>query len=110
MSTAIVSAIISCAVSFFVGGTLTFLVAKIKGLAKREKALGEGVQSLLRSQLIEYHDKYTERGYCPIYAKEAATRSYEAYHELGGNGVITKLYSDIMALPESEEEKDKTEE
>ncbi len=110
MTTAVISAIISCTVSFFVGGLLTFLVAKMKVIAKREKALGEGVQSLLRSQLIEYHDKYTERGYCPVYAKEAATRSYEAYHELGGNGVITKLYNDIMALPESKEEKQKKEE
>ena len=51
---------------------------------------------------IEYHDKYTERGFCPIYAKEADRRSYEAYHALGGNGVITKLYNDIMALPEED--------
>ena len=65
------------------------------------------MQSLLRNQLIEYHDKYTERGYCPIYAKEAARRSYEAYHNLGGNGVITKLFNDIMALPESASEKER---
>lgn len=107
MKTAIISAIISCVVSFFVGGGLTAIFAKVKGIAKREKALGEGVQSLLRSQLIEYHDKYTERGYCPVYAKEAARRSYEAYHELGGNGVITKLYNDIIALPESKDKKEK---
>lgn len=102
MKTAIISAIISCVVSFFIGGALTAIFAKVRGLAKREKALGEGVQSLLRSQLIEYHDKYMERGYCPVYAKEAARRSYEAYHELGGNGVITKLYEDIIELPEEE--------
>ncbi len=99
MATVVITAIISCCVSFL-GGALTFLVAKMKGLFKREKALGDGVQALLRNQLIEYHDKYTERGYCPIYAKESAKKSYEAYHELGGNGLITKLYNDIMALPE----------
>ena len=107
MNSAIISAIISCVVSFFVGGGLTAIFAKVKGLAKREEALVEGVRGLLRSQLIEYHDKYMERGYCPVYAKEAARRSYEAYHELGGNGVITKLYNDIIALPESKEEKEK---
>lgn len=107
MRTAIISAIISCVISFFVGGGLTAILAKVKGLAKHEKALEDGVQSLLRSQLIEYHDKYVEKGYCPIYAKEAARRSYEAYHVLGGNGVVTKLYDDIIGLPEEKKERNK---
>lgn len=59
---------------------------------------------LLRGKIIDYHDKYTERGYCPLYVKESARRSYEAYHALGGNGIVTKLYSDLMSLPESEKE------
>ncbi len=100
MSATVITAIISCSVSFFLTGILGFLLAKIKGTYKREKALADGVQVLLRNQLIEYHDKYTEKKFCPIYAKESARRAYEAYHELGGNGVITKLYDDIMALPE----------
>lgn len=100
MDAILLTAIISCVVSFFLGGALTFILAKVKGIFKREKALGNGVQVLLRNQLIEYHDKYTDKGFCPIYAKESARRSYEAYHELGGNGVITKLYNDIMQLPE----------
>ncbi len=107
MKTAIISAIISCVVSFFVGGALTALFSKWKKVLKREKALEDGMKSLQRIQLIEYHDKYTERGYCPIYAKEAATRCYESYHELGGNGVITKLYNDLLALPETKDEKEK---
>ncbi len=104
MDTIVITAIISCCVSFFLGGILTFIITKVKGVFKREKALGDGVQVLLRNQLIEYHDKYTDKGYCPIYAKESARKSYEAYHELGGNGVITKLYNDIMQLPENPNE------
>lgn len=104
MTSTIVTAVISCCVSFFLGGALSFLLAKTKGLFKREKALSDGVQSLLRNQLIEYHDKYSAKKYCPIYAKEAARRCYEAYHDLGGNGVITKLYNDIMLLAEEEPE------
>ena len=102
MTGTIIAAIISCCVSFFLGGALSFMVAKFKGAVKKEKALQDGMQSLLRDKLIEFHDKYTERGYCPIYAKESARRSYEAYHELGGNGVITKLFNDIMSLPEEQ--------
>ena len=37
--------------------------------------------------------------YCPLYAKEALTRAYKAYHALGGNDVATELYHDCIALP-----------
>ena len=100
----IITSVVSCLVSFFLGGGLAYIAARCKGGLKREKAVQEGVKGLLRSKLIDYHDKYTGRGYCPIYVKEAARRSYEAYHDLGGNGVISKLYSDLMALPETEKE------
>ncbi len=100
MSGTIITAVISCCVSFFLGGALAYLAARWKGLLKREKALQNGLQSLLRNTIIEYHDKYTERGYCPIYAKDALRRIYDAYHDLGGNGVITKLYEDVMKLDE----------
>ena len=101
LTATVITAIISFCVSFFLGGILTFVTARLKGVRKRENALQDGLKSLLRGQIIEYHDKYTDRGFCPIYAKEAATRSYEAYHALGGNGVITSLYEDIMELPVS---------
>lgn len=107
ITAAIVTSIVSCVVSFCLGGVLAMLGAKWKGLFKREKAVQEGVKSLLRNQIIEYHEKYEEKGYCPIYVKESARRSYEAYHELGGNGVVTKLYEDVMALPETDREDDK---
>lgn len=94
--------LISCLVSFVLGGALTFFAAKCKGVFKRERALEEGLKCLLRSKLIDFHEKYTERGYCPIYVKEAARRSYEAYHNLGGNGVVTKLFRDLMELPETD--------
>lgn len=96
----VVTCIISCLVSSVLGGVLTCILAKWKKTLGREKALEEGVRSLLRNNLIEYHDKYTARGHCPIYVKDSARHSYEAYHELGGNGVVTKLYEDIMSLPE----------
>ena len=102
MTTTIITCIISWAVSFVLGGLATYVIAKYKSVLKRQKALSDGVQSLLRNQIIEYHDKYTAKGFCPIYAKEAARRCYEAYHALGGNGVITTLYNDIMALPEED--------
>lgn len=101
----VITSVVSCLVSFFLGGGLTFLASKYRGGLKREKSLEEGVKCLLRSKLIDDHDKYVERGFCPIYVKESARRSYEAYHSLGGNGVITKLFQDLMSLPETDERK-----
>ena len=59
----------------------------------------EGVQCLLRAEIIRNHDKYMDKDFCPIYAKEALKRAYHAYHELGGNDVATGLYNETMALP-----------
>ncbi len=105
LTAVIVTSVVSCVVSFFLGGLLALVAAKFKGMMKREKALQEGVKSLLRNQLIDYHEVYTERGYCPIYVKESARRSYEAYHQLGGNGVVTRLYNHLMDLPEGREDR-----
>ena len=64
------------------------------------KAIKNGVQCLLRSEIISQHEKWEGRKYCPIYAKEALTREYKAYHALGGNDVATALYDETMRLPE----------
>ena len=70
----------------------------------RTKQLENGVQSLLRAEIIRSHEKYMDRKYCPVYAREALSRAYEAYHALGGNGTITGLYNQIIALPTDKED------
>ncbi|WP_243126949.1 hypothetical protein [Hominisplanchenecus murintestinalis] len=47
---------------------------------------------LLRVQLIEYHDKYMKLGSIPSYAYENFVEMYQAYHELGGNGMVTTIW------------------
>lgn len=81
-------------------GAIAYSKGTHKRASDREKAIEEGVQSLLRAEIIRAHDKYMGQGYCPVYAKEALRRVYEAYHTLGGNDVATKLYEDVMKLPE----------
>lgn len=53
---------------------------------------------LLRVQLIEYHSKYTTLGYIPSYAYDNFIEMYKAYHNLGGNGMVTKMYDEIKEL------------
>lgn len=82
-----------------VAAVLGFIVAKVKLLAKEQNALKAGILSLLRGDIIRSHDKYTEKGYCPLYAREATEKAYQAYHALGGNGSITGLWEEIQRLP-----------
>ena len=65
----------------------------------RTKQLENGVQALLRAEIIRSHEKYMDKKYCPVYAREALNRIYESYHALGGNGTMTELYNQVMALP-----------
>lgn len=69
-----------------------------KKLSGEEIAMRNGLQSLLRAEIIRSYEKYTDKGYCPIYAKEALKIEYSAYHQLGGNDVATELYRKTLKL------------
>ena len=96
--------IIATAITALVSGIVGVLIgAATKGLKaakKRNEAVRRGLQSILRGEIIKQHEKYIEREFCPVYAKDAIRRQYDSYHELGGNGVITELYHEIIELPE----------
>lgn len=89
-------------VPFLCGGTVSVAAAAYAAARRAHKkgcALEMGVQCLLRAEIIRSYDKYTDRGFCPLYAQEALTRAYDSYHGLGGNDVATKLYEEVMKLP-----------
>ena len=81
---------------------LPVLLGYIVWLLKRQKKgrdeNSRGTMLLLRVQLIEYHDRYMSLGSIPSYAYENFCEMYEAYHELGGNGMVTKMYEEIQEL------------
>lgn len=81
---------------------LPILLGYIVWLLKRQKkdrdANGRGAMLLLRVQLIEYHDRYMREGDIPSYALDNFIEMYEAYHELGGNGMVTAMYKEILEL------------
>lgn len=62
----------------------------------KEKALSDGVLSLLRIQLIEYHDKYMIRESIPVYVFENWDDMFHAYAGLGGNGTIKRMNDDLQ--------------
>lgn len=77
---------------------LGYIVWLLKKQKKTRDANSRGTMLLLRVQLIEYHDKYMALGRIPSYAYENFCEMYEAYHELGGNGMITHMFEEIKEL------------
>ena len=96
-------AFISWAVPFLCGAAITFFTT----MGIKLKALRDGLQCLLRAEIIRSHDKYMDRGYAPHYAKEALTKAYKAYHNLKGNDVATGLYNEVMKLPSEKPEENR---
>lgn len=90
----------ACGIPTAIVGAGIKYIKKILAAKKTEDAaVNDGLKSLLRGDIIHSHDKYSERGYCPIYAREALEKEYQSYHNLGGNGVVTHLMEEIRALP-----------
>ena len=75
-----------------------YVVWFLKQQKKDRDANSKGTMLLLRVQLIEYHDKYVELGEIPSYVYNNFVEMYEAYHDLGGNGMVTKMYEEIQDL------------
>ena len=63
------------------------------------KAIRQGLQSLLRYRIINTYNESVAKGYIPIHDYEAINACYAAYEELGDNGVIDDLMREIRDLP-----------
>ena len=77
---------------------LGYIVWLLKNQKKDRDANSKGTMLLLRVQMIEYHSKYTKAGDIPSYAYQNFCEMYEAYHRLGGNGMVTKMKQEIEEL------------
>ena len=76
-----------------------FLWSRVKELHQDNRAVREGVQALLRAQMIDDYNHYVEKGYAPIYARENFENCWQRYHALGANGVMDDIHKKLMALP-----------
>lgn len=90
--------IISVALPIILSALMSYAVFLLKEQKKDRDANAKGTMLLLRVQLIEYHDKYVEEGEIPSYAYDNFDEMYKAYHALGGNGMVTKMYNEIQEL------------
>lgn len=78
---------------------LSYIVYVLKKQNGKRDANSKGTMLLLRVQLIEYHEKWIERGYITKHGLENFIEMYNAYHSLGGNGMVTHLLEEVRELP-----------
>lgn len=75
------------------------MLAGGKYILNQIKGVKLGVQALLRAQMIDDYNKWEERGYAPIYARQNFENCWTQYHSLGANGVMDDLHAKFLQLP-----------
>ena len=92
------------AVLCFISG---LLLTQLKKQRAREKSLTDDIAIIkdalrhtLRAVLISDYDKYVSRGWCSALEKQDYHASYETYHALIGNGVVTHKDETVLELPD----------
>lgn len=77
---------------------LSYIVWLLKRQKKDRDANSRGTMLLLRAQLIDYHKEWKEREYITKHGLETFMEMYNAYHDLGGNGMVTHLLEEIKEM------------
>ena len=88
-------------------GYIVWLLKDIRKQAKvrdereeiEKQANRKGTRCLLRQQIIDYHDRYIERGEITPHGYENLIEMAEEYEALGGNGKVKKMVLELKELP-----------
>ena len=84
-------------------GVFSFLLKKLatrqRDIKERQKAVENGVQALLRNELVRRYREYETKGEITIIDKENLEHMFEEYKNLGGNGTVAAMYDEILSLP-----------
>lgn len=78
------------------------IAGRLKAEQEKNEAIARGVQCLLRDSIVSSYNRYSEKGYMPIYAKESLKSAYKAYSKLGGNDVAEQLYHKMLQMDEGD--------
>lgn len=89
-------------ISALLGYGYTQILTRLRAEQKKNEAISTGVQALLRESIVSSYNKYSDKAFCPIYAKESIKKAYKAYSALGGNDVASELYRKILSMDEED--------
>lgn len=95
----VLSILISYLIPTLLGAGIGFLSSRVKKDRAKEKAIEEGVQALLRNELVRRYREYEIKGEMSILDKENIEEMFKQYENLGGNGTVKQLMNELMHLP-----------
>lgn len=99
----VLETIVGWAIPFVLGtivtGIISFIKMKLSKDRKKDRAIEEGVQALLRNELVRRYREYEIKGELSILDKENIEAMFKQYENLGGNGTVKHLMEELLNLP-----------
>lgn len=71
---------------------------------EESRMIRNGITAVLRDRIVQAYMYYENIGYLPLKERENIYMMYVAYHDLGGNGLVTQLYNELNELPCTKED------
>ena len=104
----VVSAVVSAVVTISLGLILKRPLEKRADAAeklaeekkKEQEAMMSGMQAILRDRLLQAYRHYEDKGFADYDDRSNIENMYNAYHNLGKNGVMDDMHKKFMLLPE----------
>lgn len=66
---------------------------------KESEAIKNGIRAVLRDRILQSYNHFSAKGKIKIEELENISNMYIAYHNLGGNGVVTSIYNRVLEIP-----------
>lgn len=95
----IVNYILTSLIAAITGWAIAYIKKQLNQAKADNDAVKLGIQALLRAQMISEWNRWSDKGYAPIYARENFENCYKQYEALGANGVINDLHDKFLDLP-----------
>ena len=89
----------SAAIVAVLGIILSSRRVEKKKADEESELVKSALRALLRGELMRTHHQAVRDGQASTVDKEVMERTYQSYHDLGGNGIATNLHDEMMALP-----------
>ena len=83
----------------FVGWSYRKLKKRQEQQERKNKAIENGVQALLRNELIKNYREYKLKGEITLLDKENMEHMFTEYFNLGGNGMMEEVHKEFLEIP-----------
>lgn len=95
----VITEIIKWLIPFVMGAVVPAAIGIIKKDRRKDKAIENAVQALLRNELIRRYREYKTKKEMTILDRENIEHMYEEYKNLGGNGTVKELMDELLEVP-----------